>query len=302
MTAPVLHASPPRRAVLHEQVRVLRQVLRWPGIALVRAMALLAAVFAVELHLEQRSFDFHPEQLLIPALVGVLLPIGVWSREERFGRSFLWTLPVDRREHALVRALAGWAWLMAAIALYFFVLLALALWSGDRLLSAETVQLLASGAPYPEPGTLQPGAWTMRQWQPSPLLWLVPFTAATVTYLFASALALGTRYPMRWIVGTMLGTFLVFTIGEAANIGWLMALPDALVEPTFLGPYGVSTVLTARTEFLKVGTTLTTGETVTVWRSLPDLAQWALATLLWTGAGLAALWAAAHRHRERRRG
>ena len=48
--------------------------------------------------------------------------------------------------------------------------------------------------------------------------------------------------------------------------------------------------------------TLATGRTVTVWRALPDLGQWAAATLLWTGAGLAALWAAASRHRERRRG
>jgi hypothetical protein len=38
-----------------------------------------------------------------------------------------------------------------------------------------------------------------------------------------------------------------------------------------------------------------------VWRTLPPLAQWAISTFLWLGAGLAALWAAASRHRERRR-
>jgi hypothetical protein len=37
-----------------------------------------------------------------------------------------------------------------------------------------------------------------------------------------------------------------------------------------------------------------------VWRALPDLGDWAAATLLWTGAGLIALLAAACRHRERR--
>jgi hypothetical protein len=37
-----------------------------------------------------------------------------------------------------------------------------------------------------------------------------------------------------------------------------------------------------------------------VWRALPDLRHWAAATLLWTGAGLMALLAAASRHRERR--
>jgi hypothetical protein len=40
---------------------------------------------------------------------------------------------------------------------------------------------------------------------------------------------------------------------------------------------------------------------VMVWRALPDVGQWAAATLLWTGAGLVALWAAASRHREGRR-
>ena len=38
-----------------------------------------------------------------------------------------------------------------------------------------------------------------------------------------------------------------------------------------------------------------------VWWAVPDLADWRIATLLWTGAGLLALWAAASRHRERRR-
>jgi hypothetical protein len=34
---------------------------------------------------------------------------------------------------------------------------------------------------------------------------------------------------------------------------------------------------------------------------VPELADWRTATLLWTGAGLLALWAAASRHGERRR-
>ena len=38
-----------------------------------------------------------------------------------------------------------------------------------------------------------------------------------------------------------------------------------------------------------------------VWRAVPDIADWRNATLLWTTAGLLALWAAASRHRERRR-
>jgi hypothetical protein len=47
--------------------------------------------------------------------------------------------------------------------------------------------------------------------------------------------------------------------------------------------------------------TLTTGERIHAWSALPDLADWRIAALLWTGAGLLAIWAAASRHRERRR-
>jgi len=47
--------------------------------------------------------------------------------------------------------------------------------------------------------------------------------------------------------------------------------------------------------------TLSTDDRVVVWRALPDVGQWAAATLLWTGAGLVTLWAAASRHREGRR-
>jgi hypothetical protein len=38
-----------------------------------------------------------------------------------------------------------------------------------------------------------------------------------------------------------------------------------------------------------------------VWWGVPDLADWRTATVLWTSAGLVAVWAAASRHRERRR-
>ena len=66
--------------------------------------------------------------------------------------------------------------------------------------------------------------------------------------------------------------------------------------------YGLDALLTARTASLSTHVTpLTTGELVVVWRAVPELADWRTATLLWTGAGLVALWAAASRHRERRR-
>jgi hypothetical protein len=59
--------------------------------------------------------------------------------------------------------------------------------------------------------------------------------------------------------------------------------------------------LTARAESLNTAVVLATGKTVSVWRGLPDLGEWALATLLWIGAGVVVLVAASSRQRERRR-
>ena len=78
-------------------------------------------------------------------------------------------------------------------------------------------------------------------------------------------------------------------------------MSPAVLESLFEGPYGLDALLTARTTLLNNEATLSTGDRVVVWRALPDVGQWATATLLWTGAGLVTLCAAASRHREGRR-
>jgi hypothetical protein len=139
------------------------------------------------------------------------------------------------------------------------------------------------------------------RWTPEPLLWLAPFTSATATYLLASALALATRQPLRWIAGSVVGVFLVSGVGDAANAVWLGNAFERLLESLFEGPYGLDALLTARATFLNIEATLSTGDRVVVWRALPDVGQWATATLLWTSAGLVSLLTAASRHREGRR-
>ena len=148
---------------------------------------------------------------------------------------------------------------------------------------------------------LDPAAVETVRWTPELLLWLAPFTAATATYLLASVLGLATRHPLRWIVGSVIGLYIVYGVGDAANAVWLGNVLEPLLESLFEGPYGLDALLTARTTFLRIEATLSTGERVVVWRAAPDLGQWATATLLWTAAGLVTLWAAASRHREGRR-
>lgn len=295
------HPVPPMRDVLVEQVRVVGLSLRWLGLAALALLAVSSAVVLTEVLTAGRTIDFSPEQVMVPGPAALLLPVFVWRHEERFGSAFLWTMPVDRRRHALAKVFAGWVWLMAAVAVFVLWLLALSLVTGDRILATETRGFLPV-TPFPEPGTLDRQAIRSIRWAPQPLLWLVPFTAATAGYLLASAVTLGPRHPLRWVIGTVLAFFLLVGLADATGSRWLLNAPNAFLRPLFIGPYGIDTVFTARTDFLRVGTTLSTGESVIVWRGLPHLGEWALATLLWTAGGVLALWTAASRHRERRPG
>ncbi len=306
MSESALHPTPSTREVLLAQIRAVGLALRWPAAVAAVALALATAIAVNELRTGV-VIDFQPQQFLLFGAIGLLLPFAIWMREDRFGSGFLWTLPVDRRRHALVRVAAGWIWLMAAVMVLVLWLLALALASGENPLAAETLLLLPAEVrermgtfPFPSPDALDPAVLEPTRWRPQPLLWLTPFTAATGAYLLASAVALGIR--LRWLAAALLGLFLVGVVAEATDVEWLMHAPHNYLRPFLLGPWGLDALLTARTVFLKVGTTLSTGEAAVVWRGVPDVGQWAGATLLWLAAGLAAVHAAAFRHRERRRG
>jgi hypothetical protein len=300
MTPPALHSPPSPRAVLLEQVRAVELVLRRPA-AVAAGLIALATLFAFSQFLRDGgAVDFHPELSMLPGIVGLLLPAAVWRGEERFGGGVLWTLPVDRRRHALTKVCAGWVWLMAAVAVFVLWLLALTVLTGGNILAEETLRVLPSLS-VPPPGALDASALQLVRSTPHPLLWVVPFTAATGTYLLASAAALGCRHPLRWMAAVIVAFLLVNATGAATGVSWLVYPPDRVVEPLFEGRYGIDALLTARSESLHTEATLASGETIGVWRALPDLCEWASATVLWTSAGAIALWLAASRHREQRR-
>jgi hypothetical protein len=294
---------PRLRAVLLEQVRATGLSLRGPAL-IAAALVALVTLFAGSQVLSRGvdlTLNAWPTQL--PGLMGALLPIAVWARDERFGPAFLWTLPVDRRRHALTKVVAGWVWLMGGVALMALWLLAITRATGGRALPPETLHVLTSQVAVA--GPVDPAALRTVPWAPGPLILAVPFTAATACYLLGSALMLGSRHPLRWVIGVVLAYVLSSIASEAASaqprVGWLSDAPGRLLRLLVDGRYGLDALLTARIESLSNPATLTTGEWVIVWRAVPDLADWRTATLLWSGAGLLALWAAASRHRERRR-
>jgi len=289
---------------------VLREQFHATGFAM-RLPLLIAPVFAVlatlVLALRIRSGDavvnLHAQPSSFPGIVGALLPIAVWAREERFGPGFLWTLPVDRLRHAVIKVVAGWLWLMAGVLIFALCQLVLALVSGGQLLPMETLHMVS--APVSFRDRLDPAAvWTVR-WAPGPIIWAIPFVAATATYLLGSAVMLGIRYPLRWVVGVVGLSAILSAIGDMASrslgIPWLNHTADRVISLFVEGRYGLELLLTLRSWSLDHRAILTTGEQIQVWSALPPLADWRIAALLWTGAGLLALLAAVSRHRERRR-
>ena len=294
---------PRLRAVLLEQVRVTGLALR-PVALIAAALLALLTIFAAGQVLSRGAdltLNAWPTQL--PGLLGALLPIAVWARDEHFGPGFLWTLPVDRREHAFTKVVAGWVWLMGSVALFVGWLLVVTAATGGRALPPETLHVLTSH--FAGVGPLDPAALRTVRWAPGPLIWAVPFTAATATYLLASALVLGSRHPLRWVIGAVVAYVLSSIASETASAqlraGWMDGAPGRLLRLVVESRYGLDALLTARIESLSNPVTFTTGKGDIVWWAVPDLADWRTATLLWTVAGVLALWAAISRHRERRR-
>ena len=113
---------------------------------------------------------------------------------------------------------------------------------------------------------------------PAGTIMRIPYIATIATYLFGSAVLLGLRYPLRWLFGVAGLSFLVGGVSQM-----------------FERIYGVQTLLGSSSLFLAAQGAHDS------WRNLSGLAQWAIATFLLLGAGLAALFAAISRHRERRR-
>ncbi len=292
------HSTPRPSAVLLSQVRAVGFALRRLPIVVTALATAATLLVTTALLAPGEVIPFHPERRELFGMLGLLFPVAVWMGEERFGAGFLWTLPVDRRWHALAKVFGGWLWLLGIVTLFVLSLLVLTLLSGGSVMDDEPLRVVSS---FPAGTTIDASRVQTVRWTPHPLFWLVPFTAATGTYLLASALALGTRHPMIWGVGTVLALYIIVGASEDANAAWLASAPGHVMSGLFDGPYGLDALLTARTGTLKTEATLPTGETVVVWRALPDLRQWATATLLWTAAGLVLLWAAASRHGERRR-
>jgi hypothetical protein len=251
-----LHPTPRMRDVVLEQLRIVGLSLR-PE-ALIVAAVLGVGTFMVGVEILRGGRGFDSLETFPTGLIGFFLPFAVWRGVKRFGPDFFWSLPVNRRQLVLARVFAGWVWLMAAVSVFALWLLTLA---------------LLARAPV------------------APQVARIPFTATAAAYLLGSAVVLGLRHPLRWLIG-LAGLIFLFggmndlfgrtVSGEWTGVAWSEALRWVKHE------LGSSGFFFAADVGARAGT-------------MPGLAEWAITAVIWFGAGLAALWAALLRHREQRR-
>lgn len=240
-----LHPTPRLRAVVLEQIRIVALSLRPVALVVAAVLAIATAMVGGEILGGGPGFD--SEETFPTALVAFVFPFAVWRNERRFGPAFLWTFPVERRLLALAKVFAGFVWFLVILASFVLWLLALGLLSGAS---------------------------------PERTIARVPFIATIAMYLFGSALVLGLKHHLRWLLGALGLRFLMGTSGAA------LSRPDTREWQYVPGADAVFSAI---------------GDVRGAWLSLPDSAQWTLGTFLWIAASVVALWAALSRHRERRR-
>ena len=270
-----------------EQVRVVGLAVRREALLLTIALCLIGLVVLLE-----DGRDGGVNGLPVPALamiaLGALAPFAVWKGERVFGGGHLWTLPVKRRRHALIKVLAGGLWLLAAVAVIQLWIFGVALASGGGLVDHDVRMLVGPG------GGVTPVEWSTRPWE-----WAVPFTTAVTCYLIGSAFMLGVRYPLRWGTAAVAG---FIGLGLLSEVGVTGGLAEALFDLVTEGPLGVDAATgggeARETDELTGGRDVVGPEVLVLWYELPTFAGWAPAALAWMAAGAAALLVAASRHRE----
>jgi hypothetical protein len=279
------HPRPRWTGVAREQLLTVLGALRWQTILGAAALAALTLLWV----LSRMNSPGRPEtvqfaELMIPlAMIALFTPAEVWRGEQPSRRGYFWAMPVDRTRHTLLRVLGGWAWLMAAVAV-FLLWMAAASWA-----TGSTFSLGEPQVPLPLSGTTQQTAADYAIHAPLPAWrWLVPFAATTTLYLLGSIIPLASNYPWRWYGGIALASLLVVALGS----DWSERVLHLLVP----GPFGLQTLLTGGGAQASAGASVEAQMHAMPYAPAPG--RWLSATALWMGAGLIGVLIAARRHRD----
>jgi hypothetical protein len=275
MDTSLLHPLPRRGAVLREQLRTVGLSLRREAVLVGGGMGALSAwILAVNAQSPSSTIALAPNAMVPAVLVALFAALAVWKAEDPARRGYHWSMPVDHAGHALSKALSGWVWLMAAVSAYMGWLGVMALATGgdigvERLWGEHGREFHAVAA-----------------WR-----WLVPFVAATILYLFGTALALASRHPWRWLGGAAVGYVFLLAWTAALNGGGT-PLHDG-IEAAWGGRYGLRTAITGLVA--RPGAYGANGMFAGSWGMLPSFGAWVSASALWLAGALGVATLAARR-------
>jgi hypothetical protein len=287
--AETLSPVPRGAAVLRANLSAVGQSVR---MEIAAALALMGGLTLMILANEPRSSvggaDYDVTDMTWPVLLlGLFAPLAVWKAEEPSRRSYLWSLPVDRFRHTLIKVATGWAWVLALVATYLAWCISIPLLTGGHIvINPEWEAVLLRGRPAGtilRDMTLAGNAW----------LWLVPFVAASTGYFVGTTVALLTDYPLRVYAAVSFTFFVTIAMAESAG-GTMEQMAEGLFQNGVLGRYGLFTHATGIVHYFEQPRPASRPI-----RDIPVLGAWAWTSLMWTGTALAAMLLAARRHQER---
>jgi hypothetical protein len=139
--------------------------------------------------------------LLLPMLLGILWALWTWRGEAPSQRGYFHSAPADRTTRNIVRAVAGWAWLMFSVALYALgcAITALAVYGTDALTRGPAIT------------------------------WPALFISATVVYLLSTPFTILSERPDRAILGTFLAVIGVAMLLEIAGLSAMQKIYGSVV-------------------------------------------------------------------------
>lgn len=117
-----------------------------------------------------------PGTLVVPATLGMLLPLWVWRGEAPSERGYFFGAPVSRAVRTLARVASGWLWLLGCVVAYLF---------GVALFGLSVAGL---------DGLVRPPYWG----------WGAAFISATVVYALTTPAVILTERPGGWLTGAIL--------------------------------------------------------------------------------------------------
>lgn len=276
---PLLVSPPSFGRIVREQSVVMLRGMRLETGLILGFFALVSMLIATGAIDPVPTFEFAIVPITLMNLAGFALPFGIWRHTPAFGPSYFAAQPVERHDHMLARAAAGWLWTLGAMTLTLAWVWCVVWFTGGDLELAQTRPLATD--PGGAPVVIRAPGWA---------LWS-PYAAVTVAYLFGSAWVLGIRRPVVWLLGFAAACIVLAMLDSSGRA-------EDVLQWLVIGPFGLDQLITGGLETLDTEVILADGRRRVVWSSLPRFKLWISAVGFWFVVSLSSFVVALLRPRE----